>query len=147
MFDSKSSSLCIINVRKTCIKNVRQKTQNYARFVSPPARKKNRRRRLRIFRAIRVKLLTARKWHEDEIHTLRIVKGIRHHIYTMYLYKNRLIYLFRARGQGGFSSLSPLKYPPLKTSSRTWQQIFLKGREREGERREKREKRNARKVI
>ena len=59
----------------------------------------------------------------------------------MYLYKNRLIYLFRARGQVWISSLSPLKYPPLKNLFADVATIFLKGRERgRGEEREKGEK-------
>lgn len=59
----------------------------------------------------------------------------------MYLYKNRLIYFFRARGQVWISSLSPLKYPPLKNLFADVATIFLKGRERgRGEEREKGEK-------
>ena len=65
------------------------------------------------FRAIRVKS-TARKWHEDEIHTLRIVKEF-DIIFIRCTYIRIDLYIVLERvDKCGFSSLSPLKYPPLE---------------------------------
>ena len=89
------------------------------------------------FRAIRVKS-TARKWHEDEIHTLRIVKEF-DIIFIRCTYIRIDLYIFLERVDKCGFLLSLLSNTlRLKTSSRTWQQ-FLRERGR-GEEREKGEK-------
>ena len=64
------------------------------------------------FRAIRVKS-TARKWHEDEIHTLRIVKEF-DIIFIRCTYIRIDLYIVLERVDKCGFLLSPLKYPPLE---------------------------------
>ena len=95
------------------------------------------------FRAIRVKS-TARKWHEDEIHTLRIVKEFDIiFIRCTYIRIDLYIVLERVDKCGFLLSLlsNTLR---LKTSSWTWQQFwkpkfFFKGRRESGKRKGRKE--------
>ena len=108
-------------------------------FRSPPARKKIVEGAFRRW-AIRVKS-TARKWHEDEIHTLRIVKEF-DIIFIRCTYIRIDLYIFLERvDKCGFLLSLLSKYPPLKNLFADVATIFLKGRERgRGERERERRK-------
>jgi len=94
------------------------------------------------FRAIRVKS-TARKWHEDEIHTLRIVKEF-DIIFIRCTYIRIDLYIVLERVDKCGFLLSPLKYPPLENlfvdvATILETKIFFKGRRESGKRKGRKE--------